>query len=183
MIMTMDGAPEAPPIRAQPSSESQARAIYRLFPTAGRPSLWALVIPANPDDACHVAQVTQSAAAISDAIGGGLIDDELCAVQAREHQTGSEPADEPHAIYQDADRDRLGLPDNPRAHALATRLNWPHMANSTSLRGTVLVTGIDHTGHDTHVPNAVLAAAASEGLLPAASITPVLDIAAVGSAD
>ena len=149
--------------------------------------VWALAVPADPEEVCCVVSISQTAAAISAAIGGGLIDDEVCAVHARERRVGRFPAGgepageaarevarqsdrEEHTVYQDANRDQLGLPDNSRAKTLARRLNWPHCAQGISLRGTILVTGLDPTGCDTHVPNSVLVAAAGEGLIGSLSI-------------
>jgi hypothetical protein len=94
-------------------------------------------------------------------VGGGLLDEVACPVP---------PGDE-HTIYQDETWDARSLPDNSRAFRLGARLGWPHLAERRSLRGDVLVLGLDARGQDTHVPGIVLEAAAREGLLPGGTAT------------
>jgi hypothetical protein len=125
-----------------------------------RPSVWALLIPADPNRPCLVVTVELSGACFSAAIGGGLLDEGAC----------TSDGVQPHTVYQDADRDSRGLPQNRRAQTLAARMNWPHIQAGMSLRGDVLVTGLDLFGHDTHVPGGVVAAAQQAGLLAGAAV-------------
>ena len=117
--------------------------------SSARLSVWALLIPADPIRPCLVVAVELSGICFSAAIGGGLLDERVCTANGVQ----------PHTVYQDADRDVLGLPQNVRAQALAAQLNWPHLHANVSLRGDVLVAGLDAFGDDTHVPEAVLTAA------------------------
>lgn len=141
-------APPAPP-PALPSTD--------VLPTgAGRPVLRALLVPADTARECALVEVAATAAAISDTIGGGLLDDQPCEV------TGGAA----YSVYADLDRDMLGLPANPRALRLAQLLGWPRHGREQPPRGDVLVLGLDHQGQDAHVPESVVAAAVAEGLLP-----------------
>ena len=120
-----------------------------------QPSIWAMLIPADLARPCVVLRLPLSGIRFSDAIGGGLLDETICSAK-----TGQE-----HTVYQDADRDTHHLPHNHRAATLATRLDWPHVEDRLSLRGDILITGIDASGLDTHLPHAVLLSAVRAGLL------------------
>lgn len=135
-----------------PEEFPDPRSGHRPAPVA----VWGLHIPARPDRPCRLDRVTVTAVGISDAIGGGLLDEVLCP---------AEPG-RAHTVYQDADRDAQGLPDNSRAQRLAARLGWPHLTERLSLRGDVLVLGVDARGQDTHLPGSVIEAAMREDLLP-----------------
>ena len=97
-------------------------------------SVRALLIPADLARRCAVRELALTAAALSDAIGGGLLDDALT-----DTINGAG-----YCLYADADRLTKQLPDNPRAVLLAARLGWIHLADRIHLRGDLLITGTDH---------------------------------------
>lgn len=119
-------------------------------------SIRTLQVPADLARHCTVHEIALTGAAISDAIGGGLLDDALT-----DTLDGAG-----YCLYADADRLTKHLPDNPRAVLLAARLGWVHLADRIHLRGDILITGADDAGNDTDVPHAVLVAAHRTGLLP-----------------
>lgn len=101
----------------------------------------ALLVPADQRMTVRVITIKNSAVAISEAIGGGLIDD-----SATGTYNGSR-----FAVYQNECRD--GLPDNPRAAVLAVRLGLVGRAFLADLRGDLLVTGLESlTNDDQDVP-------------------------------
>lgn len=116
---------------------------------------WGLILPADATVPCQVRRIPMTATGISATVGGGMLAETPCLVEQGIH-----------TIYQDADRDVRGFPANQRAFRLAARLGWQHVERRISLRGTVLVLGLDVRGEDTHVPVVVLEAAIREGLLP-----------------
>jgi hypothetical protein len=120
-------------------------------------SVRALLIPADLERRCAVQELALTAAALSDAIGGGLLDDALT-----DTINGAG-----YCLYADADRLTKLLPDNPRAVLLAARLGWIHLTDRIQLRGDILITGADHSGNDTDLPYALVEAAHRTGLLPA----------------
>jgi hypothetical protein len=119
-------------------------------------SIRALLIPADLQRRCAVLELVLTAAALSDAIGGGLLDDALT-----DTIDGAG-----YCLYADADRIAQGLPDNPRAVLLAARLGWIHLADRVQLLGDILITGADDTGNDTDLPYVLVEAAHRTGLLP-----------------
>jgi hypothetical protein len=119
-------------------------------------SVRALLIPADLARRCAVRELALTAAALSDAIGGGLLDDALT------DTIGGAG----YCLYANADRLTKLLPDNPRAVLLAARLGWIHLADRIQLLGDILITGTDHTGNDTDLPYALVEAAHRTGLLP-----------------
>ncbi|MBI1757759.1 MAG: hypothetical protein HYR62_00795 [Actinobacteria bacterium] len=118
----------------------------------------ALLVPADPARPVGLVEIADRARAYSDAIGGGLLDDTTTAVLA-----GGDTI----ALYLDEQRTERGLPDNPRAAILLTRLVLPDEALRAVLRGDLLITGLDIRGADTHVPPVVLARAVQAGIMPA----------------
>jgi hypothetical protein len=136
--------------------DHQAGGLSAAVPALPAPSVLVLLLPAGSERPCRLRRVELRAVSFSDAIGGGLLDDIPCG-----RSGGSW-----HTVYQDAERDTKGLPDNPRAWLLAARLEWPHLAMRLSLRGDVLVAGLDGWCQDADVPEDVLAAAMDLHLLP-----------------
>jgi len=117
-------------------------------------SLWALHIPADPEQHIQVIQIPNSAAAISDTIGGGLLDDTT---------TGQLPNGTHYTIY--LNQNPNDLPDNPRAATLTARLGHTDRDVQTRIRGDTLITGLDpQTGDDTNVPAELLHALRHCGL-------------------
>jgi hypothetical protein len=121
-------------------------------------SVRALLIPADLQRRCAVRELALTAAALSDAIGGGLLDEALSDTVG-----GLD-----YCLYADADRHAKRLPDNPRAVLLAARLGWIQLADRIHLHGDLLLTGTDPAGNDTDIPYAVIEAAHRTGLLPCA---------------
>lgn len=114
-----------------------------------------LLLPADAERACAVLAVPPTAAGLSDALGGALLDDVV-------HGTVNGLV---YCVYVDERRHDLGLPDNPRARVLATHLGWLRHAWDVGLRGDALVAGVDVRGNDTDVPLALLLTARLAGLL------------------
>ena len=114
--------------------------------------LRALLIPADPSRPLALLPVADTAAAISDAIGGGLIDDTI---------TGTHGG---HGFTLYLGEDTVPVPDNPRAAVLAARLGLHERAIQARLRGDVLIAGLG-AGSDHDLPDPVLQAVAACGVL------------------
>ena len=125
------------------------------LPDGWLPDGWllGLLLPADPRRPCAVLALRDAAADLSDAIGGGLLDEQL---------VDGEPGQR-CCVYLDEGRRARDLPPNRRLERLAARLGWPHLDGAGPL-GPALVTGLDPHGADLDVPPAVLAAALREGL-------------------
>jgi hypothetical protein len=143
-----------------------------------------LLLPARHDRAVTVAQLPLTAAALSSAIGGGLLDDAYYGLTVQRHEPtrhlpgavvapvgtplmGHAPfgtAEGAYCLYLDEDRGRRELALNDRALALGARLGWDPRADLV-LRGDVLILGVDDHGNDTDVPPGVLTAAVRAGLI------------------
>jgi hypothetical protein len=116
----------------------------------------ALRIPADDRQPVTVVSVALTAVALSEQIGGGLLDDTFHGVVDGES----------YCILLDEERLTKDLPDNQRAATLAARLGHLERGWLAELRGDVLVTGIDDHEQETHVPARVLMAACRSGLCP-----------------
>lgn len=130
----------------------------------------ALLIPADPGEPCTVLALPLTSVALSDAIGGGLLDDAYYGSVTSNTDGSAEPVATQDAgsggycLYLDEDRVPRQLPLNDRAAALGIRLGWPPR-HDVVLRGDVLVTGATPTGRDTSVGAGVLTAAVRAGLI------------------
>lgn len=113
-----------------------------------------LRIPADDTEPVLLMRVELSAAALSDAIGGGLLGEQ------HGHAGGVG-----FTVYLDDDRAAKSLPGNARAAALATRLGEVDRQWLAGLRGDALVLGRDQRFDDADVPTAVVRAALRAGLL------------------
>jgi hypothetical protein len=106
----------------------------------------ALLIPADAGSPLGVVMVRDSTVAISDLLGGGLVDDPPL--------IGFHGTDR-YALYLDINR--AGAPDNPRAALLAALLGMHQRAVRAALRGAVLVTGMrPDVDEDVDVPAEVV---------------------------
>lgn len=132
--------------------------------------LTGLLIPADPQCPCTVLVLRNSSPALSEAIGGGLIED---AYYGRICGQG-------YCLYLDDEREAKRLPENARAVLLAARLSWVDQIDRLRLRGDALLTGTARNGDDADVPEALLAAARRTGLLPDPA-TPAPDSCGTGS--
>ena len=112
--------------------------MHVVSPSAPPTQLIALLMPADAGAPCRIVSVRNRAAAISEAIGGGLIDDVLIG-----GTTGGM-----YVLYAgDEDSDeQIVRPDNPRAAVQAARLGHHGREVQRRLRGTVLATGLHATG-------------------------------------
>ncbi len=128
----------------------------------GRNEVLALRIPADECTPCELVRVKSSAAAFSDAIGGGLLDE----------VTFDRGGPQPYTAYLDEDRDRKRLPENPRARMLSVWLGWPERGEPVRWEGDVLIAGMGDHGEDRDVPGSVLDAARRSGILAAGFIVP-----------
>jgi hypothetical protein len=122
---------------------------------SGRSVVRALRVPASPREPVAVVMVKVSAVALSDAIGGGLLDDSVQGTAAGAR----------YVFYLDEERVAKGLPDNPRAASLVTRLGHVDRAWLAGVRGDLLVTGCTIHGDDVDVPRGVVVAARRSGLV------------------
>jgi hypothetical protein len=114
----------------------------------------ALRVPADPRRPVEVVAVTVSAVALSEQIGGGLLDDSC----------HGETNGQAYTMYLDEDRVTKGLPDNPRAAVLAARLGQLDRDWQAGLRGDVLLVGMDGQFQDADVSPSVIAAALQAGV-------------------
>jgi len=107
-----------------------------------------LLVPANSTVPLSLRPVEDSATAISDLLGGVLLDD------PRVLPLADGPA---VTIYQG--EDRASLPVNDRLTVLATRLGIVDRAFHATARGDALVLGVTRRTIDVDVPDAVTVAA------------------------
>jgi hypothetical protein len=119
----------------------------------------ALRVPADRRNPLAVVRVAASAAAFSDVIGGGFLDDAL---------DGSVEG-HCYVVFLDEHRVAKGLPDNQRAAVLAARLGHVNRQWLADLRGDALIVGCGRGGVDVDVPGAVVDAAHQAGLLAASA--------------
>lgn len=110
--------------------------------------LTAVVIPAERGRPVRSVLVEASTRAYSDLLGGGLLEEVLAVL----------PEGGAVALYLDERRVQRGLSVNPRAHRVATRLGLSPPFLGT-VRGDILITGLDHGGADTDVPSEVASVA------------------------
>lgn len=115
-----------------------------------------LLVPADLRRRVEVREVPLTSAALSDLIGGGLLDETM-------HATFNGHG---YVMYVDEARVQRGLPVNERAAILSTRLGAVDQAWMQGLRGDVLVLGADQDGEDQDIPRVVLDLARAAGLLP-----------------
>lgn len=142
-----DVTPRRPSI---PAADSRARATPGLSLPDGW--LFGLLVPADPHRACTLLMLRDSAAGISDALGGALLDE--CAVDGRPtHRCW---------LYLDDARRARDLPRNHRLERIAAALSWPRDSSGDWL-GPALITGRDLHWADRDVPSVVLAAALPPG--------------------
>jgi hypothetical protein len=110
--------------------------------------LFGLLVPADPEQACALIMLRDSAAHLSDALGGALLDE--AAVDGRPtHRCW---------LYLDVTRHTRRLPRNRRLERLAAELGWSR-DRSGSWLGPALITGRDLYWADRDVPSIVVAAA------------------------
>lgn len=109
----------------------------------------ALHVPADPREPVAAMTVQVTAAAMSEAIGGGLCVDSYQGVTAGDF----------YMIHLDEERIAKGLPDNPRGATLAARLGHIERAWLADVRGDLLVTGCTLQGDELDAPASVFAAA------------------------
>jgi hypothetical protein len=114
-----------------------------------------LRVPADAGSSVSLAVLRLTASALSDAIGGGLLEDALI----------GEFGGAGYTFYVDELRVAKGLPRNGRAAVLAARLGHVTRAWLADLRGDVLVLGCDARLDDVSVPRVVVEAAARSGLV------------------
>lgn len=109
--------------------------------------LFGLLVPVDGTCPCTLVVIPNSAAGISDALGGVLLD--ACAVDGMPtHRCW---------VYLDSDRHDRRLPHNQQLDRLASALGWPPDRFGDWL-GPALVTGRDLYWADLDLPSVVLAA-------------------------
>ncbi len=121
---------------------------------AGCGSVLGLRIPTEESSPVTLALLRLRASELSDAIGGGLLEDALI----------GEAEGSGYTFYVDELRVAKGLPPNGRAALLAARLGHVTRAWLADLRGDVLVLGCDGRLDDVSVPRVVVEAATRSGL-------------------
>lgn len=114
-----------------------------------------LHIPADPGRLIAVKVVRLTAVDLSDAIGGGFLDDAVSGMYEGDGFT----------FYVDEHRVAKGLPANERAAALAVQLGQEGHELLADLRGDVLVLGCDERLDDVSVPAQVIDAARQSGIV------------------
>jgi hypothetical protein len=125
-------------------------------PTSGRPvTVHGLLVPWDLQRACQVRELALTAVALSDAIGGGLLEEGLY----------GEIDAAAYSVYLDEDRVAKGLPPNERAAVLSARLGKVERPWLADLRGDALFLGCDEWLDDIDVPLALVAAARRSGLI------------------
>lgn len=118
-------------------------------------SVVGLRIPADVGGSVALTVLPLTASALSDAIGGGLLEDALI----------GEAGGSGCTFYVDELRVAKGPPPNDRAGVLAARLGHVNRAWLADLRGDVLVLGCDTRLDDVSVPRVVVEAATRSGLV------------------
>lgn len=113
----------------------------------------ALRVPADVGEPVTVVLVRPSSVALSDAIGGGLIDDALVGVC----EGGR------FGIYLDDERAAKRLTPNDRAAVLSIRLGHTDREWLAGLRGDAVIVGVDGRGGDCDVPAGILVAGCGGG--------------------
>ena len=113
----------------------------------------ALRVPADDGEPVTVVLVRPSSVALSDAIGGGLIDDAL---------VGGCEGDR-FGLYLDEERVAKNLPPNDRAAVLLVRLGHTDREWLAGLCGDAVIVGVDGRGGDCDVAAEVLVAACGGG--------------------
>ncbi|MBI1759660.1 MAG: hypothetical protein HYR62_10645 [Actinobacteria bacterium] len=111
-------------------------------------SILALRVPASADSPCRLLRLPPTAADLSDALGGALLDDVV-------HELGSGRR---FRVYLDEGREARRLPVNRRAGALLGQPGGREPAGHALVRGDVLVTGVDGAGNDVDIPAELLPA-------------------------
>lgn len=114
-----------------------------------------LLVPANSAAPCTLRDLTLTAVALSDAIGGGLLEEAL----------HGEIGGARFCVYLDEDRASKRLPPNAKAAALCARLGQTDSAWMNGLLGDVLLLGCDVHLNDVDVPLRVVEAARACGLV------------------
>lgn len=127
----------------------------------GPGSVLGLRLPADPALPVSLAVLRLTAAELSAAIGGGLLEDALYA----------EHAGVGYIVYLDERRAAKGLPGNDRAAVLSARLGQHGRTWLAGLRGDALFLGCDDRLDDVSVPRVVVEAAVRCGLVPADTAT------------
>ena len=123
-----------------------------------------LLVPAGMDRPVNLCQVADSAAAISDAIGGHLLDDTFTVALPGAVPLGKVVSGGVLVGFYLAE-DRAELVDNPRFAVLAARLGLHERGFQRGLRGDVLVLGCAADGlRDADVPPLVIQACSRCGL-------------------
>jgi hypothetical protein len=117
-----------------------------------------LLVPADAGRPPATWAVTNSSAAISDLLGGVLLDDALTWDLGGEVSVSVYRAEE-----------RAGLPVNQRLSVLATRLGIVDRAFHATARGDALLLGTTRDGREVDLPAAVVVAAHS---IDAACLSP-----------
>lgn len=125
-------------------------------PGSRRPvTVHGLLVPWDQQRACLVQELALTAVALSDAIGGGLLEEGLY----------GEIDAAAYSVYLDEDRVAKGLPPNERAAVLSARLGRAERQWLADLRGNALFLGCDEWRNDTDVPPALVEAARRSGLI------------------
>jgi hypothetical protein len=118
------------------------------------------LVPADVARPVVLGALRLSASVLSEAIGGGLLEEALTAKDGRAGYT----------FYLDEQRVVKDLPLNDRAAVLSARLGQVDRRWLAGLRGDALVMGCDRRLDDTDVPGVVLVAAYQGGLLSGAEV-------------
>jgi hypothetical protein len=116
-----------------------------------------LLVPADTSRPCLVENLALTAVALSDAIGGGLL----------EEGVHGQINGVTFCVYVDEDRVAKKLRPNERAAVLSARLGETGRSWLADLRGDVLILGSDEQLDDVDVPAAVVEMARRAGLMAA----------------
>jgi hypothetical protein len=118
-------------------------------------SIHAMLIPPDPDDPVCIFRVVNSAAALSEAMGGALLDDSV---------VGRLAGGSCYTMYLADELEPTGDP-NPRAVALAKALGHFDRQLLGRMNGLVLVTGLNPCcGDDVDVPEEMFEVALRAGI-------------------